>query len=84
MIGLSQHAASLQALAAHYPGVGGVGGHSSLPQHLMPPAQALLQYQQLAAAATLGRNPSQTKFQITNSPSFSVNSVKMVIILDFP
>merc|ERR1719336_1566223 len=52
--GLSQHAASLQALAAHYPGV---GGHGSIPQHLMPPAQALLQYQQLAAAASLGIPP---------------------------
>ena len=52
-LGLSQHAASLQALAAHYPGV---GGHGSIPQHLMPPAQALLQYQQLAAAASLGKN----------------------------
>ena len=85
LIGLSQHAASLQALAAHYPGVGGVGGHSSLPQHLMPPAQALLQYQQLAAAATLGRSQSQTKFQITKlNPSFSVNRAKMVIIPYFP
>ena len=47
--GLSQHAASLSALAAQYP------AHTSLPQHLMPSqAQALLQYQQLAAAALSG------------------------------
>ena len=44
---------SALAAAAHYPGV---GAHAtSLPSHLMPQA-ALLQYQQLATAAALGKH----------------------------
>ena len=51
MSSLSGAQLSALAAAAHYPGV---GSHGALPSHLMPQA-ALLQYQQLATAAALGK-----------------------------
>ena len=71
MSSLSGAQLSALAAAAHYGP--GVSGHGGLPSHLMPSsasAAALLQYQQLAAAAAIGTKYNSKYSSVQLHPNF--------------